>query len=468
MADLVIPQAVRDHDQVQKSRGAEGEPEGFVYRGKVYIVAGELATPTDVIRVLFHESLGHVGLRGVFGDKLKPILDQLAALRRGDIIKKARQYGLVRADANGNPVVDVETATDKEVFAAMDQGHKREAAEEVLAVMAQTKPEMGYVKRAIALIRGWLRANVPGFGAMKMTDADIIANYILPARRFIEGKGGPGSGNITTQSVLSRGKSDQTDTPAFKKWFGDWMAQADAKTLLDGGPVSTLQGDEVSSITGTDEASIKQMREDARAWGKDNITGQHTNTRSNITIEIRPRGVKEAVSHGSGPDKLRAMAAIPALIRDGVVVFDGKNPKNSEQRLVAIAAKVRIKGADFVVTAGMREDSNGRLFYDHELMEIESAGRLSSEPGLAQGKNTAPPAHLNDMTRRFITQASAGGDISKVVDKNGKPLVVYHATDSDITVFDLSMLGSVTDNNTGGDQTEPRLLLPFSAGYCAA
>lgn len=207
MGDPLIPQAVRDHDQVQKSQGATGEPEGFVYKGKVYIVAGELATPTDVIRVLFHESLGHVGLRGVFGDKLKPILDQLAALRRADIIKKARQYGLVRSDANGKPVVDVKTATDKEVFAAMDQGHKREAAEEVLAVMAQTHPEIGFVKRAIALIRGWLRKNAPGFLGMKMTDADIITQFILPARRFVEGKGGPDGGK---KALFNTPESDYT------------------------------------------------------------------------------------------------------------------------------------------------------------------------------------------------------------------------------------------------------------------
>jgi len=42
--------------------------------------------------------------------------------------------------------------------------------------------------------------------------------------------------------------------------------------------------------------------------------------------------------------QLRAMAAIPVLIREGVLVFDGVNPKRPEQRLIAIAVKVRIKG----------------------------------------------------------------------------------------------------------------------------
>ncbi|MDD2767078.1 MAG: hypothetical protein PHH40_04985, partial [Candidatus Moranbacteria bacterium] len=50
MADTVIPQAVRDEDAKQKSMGATGEPEGFYHGGKVYVVAGEMNTASDVIR----------------------------------------------------------------------------------------------------------------------------------------------------------------------------------------------------------------------------------------------------------------------------------------------------------------------------------------------------------------------------------------------------------------------------------
>jgi len=64
MNDAAIPQAVRDHDAKQRSQGATGTPEGFFYGGKVYVVASELDGPKDVIRVLFHEALGHAGLRG--------------------------------------------------------------------------------------------------------------------------------------------------------------------------------------------------------------------------------------------------------------------------------------------------------------------------------------------------------------------------------------------------------------------
>lgn len=204
MADTVIPQTVRDYDQKQKSLGATGEPEGFVDRGKVYLVADQLATPSDVMRVLFHEALGHMGLRGVFGDKLKPLLTQLAALRRDDIAIKARQYGLIHEDSKPED-------SNADIFSKMTTKQRLEAAEEVLAELAQTHPELGYVKRAIAAIRAWLRANVPGFGSMKLTDADIIAQFILPARRHIEGKGAPevgkelGTGGTSaTQPAFSR------------------------------------------------------------------------------------------------------------------------------------------------------------------------------------------------------------------------------------------------------------------------
>ena len=47
--------------------GARGAPEGFYYRGKVYLMASKLNTVNDAARVLFHEALGHHGLRGAFG-----------------------------------------------------------------------------------------------------------------------------------------------------------------------------------------------------------------------------------------------------------------------------------------------------------------------------------------------------------------------------------------------------------------
>ena len=66
------------------------------------------------------------------------------------------------------------------------------AAEEVLAEMAQTNSQNGFVQRAIAAIRTWLRENVPGLDEMDLSDSEVINNYLIPAREFVQ-KGAPAS-----------------------------------------------------------------------------------------------------------------------------------------------------------------------------------------------------------------------------------------------------------------------------------
>lgn len=190
MSDPVIPKEVREADQRQRSGGAKGEPEGFFYQGTAYVSAS-LKTERDVARVLFHEGPGHYGLRGVFGPALTSVLDQIVTLRKKDVLAKAKEYGL---DPN-NPE------------------HMLEAAEEVLAVMAQTSPEIGFVKRAIAAIRTWLRQNVKAFANLQLSDAEIIRDFILPARAFVER--GAQAGRDMAAPAMSRAPTSD----AFKRWF---------------------------------------------------------------------------------------------------------------------------------------------------------------------------------------------------------------------------------------------------------
>ena len=164
MADPVIPQAARNADLQQRSGGASGAPEGFYWDGKAYLLASALPSAQDAARVLYHEGLGHHGLRGAFGKELDQILNQVATMRRADVAAKAEAYG-----------IDLST----------EQG-RRTAAEEVLAEMAEKTPGLHFVQRAVAAIRNFLRARVPGFQRLALTDNDIIQAYILPARGWVE------------------------------------------------------------------------------------------------------------------------------------------------------------------------------------------------------------------------------------------------------------------------------------------
>ena len=161
MDDPAIPEAVRAHNKEAIAKGAKGSPKGFFYKGKAYILADSMMSSNDAMETLFHESLGHYGLRGTFGPEMGKVLADVVKNRRADVEAKAKQYGL-----------DVNSKEDM-----------LEAAEEVLAEIAQTKPGLSFIKRAITVIRNFLRdLGLP----FKMSNDDIIQKYILPARAFVE------------------------------------------------------------------------------------------------------------------------------------------------------------------------------------------------------------------------------------------------------------------------------------------
>jgi hypothetical protein len=189
-----IPQEVKDYDKTQTG-GTTKNPEGFYYRGNIYLLASQLKDEKDIVRVMNHEVLGHYGLRGLFGEALTPILDQLAKARRDLVQERADAYGLDMNDLND----------------------RRQAAEEALAILAQTRPELGFVKRAVAAIRTWLREH--GFKNLKLTDDQIINDYIIPARDFIER--GKKSAKDQLADIRYSRIEDQTGSLNFKNWFGN-------------------------------------------------------------------------------------------------------------------------------------------------------------------------------------------------------------------------------------------------------
>ena len=123
---------------------------GAVYDGAIYLFRDQLANRSEVRATLFHELL-HYGLRRIFSRA--QFIREMRSLYERDAWIKAR------ADA----------------WATSADGCGRRSP----AVMAQTTPELGYVKRAIAAIRAFLCKHIPGFANMKLADAEIIQQYIL-------------------------------------------------------------------------------------------------------------------------------------------------------------------------------------------------------------------------------------------------------------------------------------------------
>ncbi|WP_139032123.1 PLxRFG domain-containing protein [Comamonas thiooxydans] len=321
MQDAVVPESARRADLKQRSGGARGAPEGFYYQGKVYLMASKLKTPNDAARVLFHEALGHHGLRGLFGKDLGLILNQVATMRKADVDAKIEEYGLRR----------------------VNRLDRRTAAEEVLAEMAQNTPELGFVRRAVAAIRTWLRTNVPGFKSLALTDAELIRNFILPARAWVENGGSVGAGSGVAS--FSRGSRAEPQTDMEKA------------LLLQGAPVAVL---DLKNAPSGGYAAIEQ-------WAAELFAQQGGKAISPEFGEVvlDARSAKSSIAHGGANDaKKVAFAAVKDVIERGALVYR-TTAGNTDSFYTS--APVSISGKDNIVTVLVRRDHNTQRMYLHSV-----------------------------------------------------------------------------------------------------
>lgn len=345
MSDPAVPEAARRADLRQRSGGASGAPEGFYWRGKAYLLASKLNTPADAARVLHHEVLGHHGLRGMFGPELNKILQQVATMRQAEVAAKIKEYGL-------RGVTDLS---------------RRHAAEEVLAEMAEKTPQLHFVRRAVAAIRNWLRANVPGFAGLKLSDADIIQAYILPARDFVER--GQRAATDRVEPVFSRGAAE--------------MSLVEKARVLQGEPVAVLRGDEAPQGYPLLRAWAAKVFRDAG--------GQAVNPELGAVV-LDERAVRDSMAHGMNPFKAAAFAAVPRILEQGVVVAEGRA---NDVQSYFVSAPVQIKGVDDIVTVLVRQDVNSRRMYLHSvitkenLLKARDSGAGAEAPEERSGKVTS-------------------------------------------------------------------------------
>ncbi len=66
-----------DLKEAIKEGGASGQVEGVFHKGQVYLIADMMPTKADVERVLFHEALGHYGLKQLYGPAFNMQMQQL-------------------------------------------------------------------------------------------------------------------------------------------------------------------------------------------------------------------------------------------------------------------------------------------------------------------------------------------------------------------------------------------------------
>lgn len=196
---LFIRMAIHEYDE----RGAQGPVQGFVHEGEVFLVADNLPTEKSVIEALLHESVGHWGLGKVFGSDMNNMLDHVYENMPPLLIhNKADHYGF-----NIN---------------LLDE--RRKIAEEYLCDLAQAGKKNSLLDSAMAIIRSWMREHTSLLDDSPMSDAELVRNYIEPARRFVE----KGRVMSPAQRKELAGRKEHLTRISFKRFFHGSSEQFDS------------------------------------------------------------------------------------------------------------------------------------------------------------------------------------------------------------------------------------------------
>lgn len=212
-------------------------------------------------------------------------------------------------------------------------------------------------------------------------------------------------------------------SPFFRAWFGDWRAN-------DQTPVTVVMADQSAEFSG----------------------GKAINTDTAWTISWGDNIKRETRIHGK-PSEYSMLRNIREIVRNAVLLDTNISEPSSKSKMPGTVLmhsfySVIDDGTDVGIYKLFVEEAvslkSGEPFTrSYELKEIAKVanprkGVLSGNSGGLTHAGTATEINVADLFR-FVKANDAAFHpraASKIVDEDGRPLVVYHGTDSDFTVFD--------------------------------
>jgi len=242
----------------------------------------------------------------------------------------------------------------------------------------------------------------------------------------------------------------QVRTKAFKSWFGDWEKAARIEKLRKSEPVE---------ITGSEyKGKYELNRDSAKAWIKDNLRGEYTIADTGEKIAIGRKGINKVTSHSMGNEAhLKSLIAVPKMLEQSVFITEEKADKLNAQyptyRYYVVG--LNIAGVDYTAKLTIGVDENGNKYYDHALTEIEKGKLLDQINGQAvdngfMSTGAEPNPSVTDSKDTKLVSILQTNS-SKFVDENGEPMVFYHNTNNNFSVFDSKRNGTHTDAGWLGD-----------------
>jgi len=199
------------------------------------------------------------------------------------------------------------------------------------------------------------------------------------------------------------------------------------RAKFDALPLLEVSSDNVRAIyeANTAAAGGKSVLARSKEWiASKKLFGKYVNNDTGWTVEFSKGSADNVVSHGAGPQKTALMEIVPDLIETGIHLET--NPgKAPGQKTHVFAGRAAIDGEDYAISFAVRENADGKRYYDHSLTKIEALDSLddiSTKSGL-RDQNTTPilPKSAIEEPHRVSSQQDNSRAIASSTSLTGKP-----------------------------------------------
>jgi hypothetical protein len=235
-------------------------------------------------------------------------------------------------------------------------------------------------------------------------------------------------------------------TPSFKEWFGEWEVAANVEWVFNAEPVKQLDGTEFLK---SETDLITQVDDFFK-----NIGGKVEREGLGI-VDLTRHGIRDSIAHGIGRLKAAAFMAVPGVIQHGKIIDHQANWKGRGYDTYVIDAPITIGNVEYIAEVIIKQSqSKNNDFYLHEVEikeKAQSTFKTATERSAPQALEKAQSTFKTGMdtgapqaSKLIITQKlkEVKGNVSKIIDENGEPLVVYHGSNTQFEIFNTAYNGA--------------------------
>ncbi len=241
-------------------------------------------------------------------------------------------------------------------------------------------------------------------------------------------------------SKLNPSQWVQVRTKAFKKWFGDWESILLKNEILNKTAIPISRDNSVN-----DKAGVKVAFR--------NI-GKIQNERDKSTV-VFPAATAGKIFYHKGFDTASITPSFGELFKSSIpflsepeVLKDGHKVHGNVESYKHYVNKFSDGGKEYFIrftVVKIRNEKGDSNVHSSSISEVSIYENGADIMNTAKHRGQSESPVLDRKLADFLSSVNEK-DVSKVVDENGEPLVVYHGTSASFWAFDKEKIGGNTNN----------------------